>query len=70
MPSTYGRMETKRLETYQSHWSEVTQILLENKAIILGKHLAEYETKQKIKDGSRNKIENCFNYMNLTQFVQ
>lgn len=70
MTSCKNRLDPTRLQTYKNHWSEITQVLLENKAIILGKHLAEYETSQKVADGSRYKIENCFNYMNLTQFVQ
>ena len=70
MTSCKNRLDPNRLQTYKNHWSEITQVLLENKAIILGRHLAEYETSQKVADGSRYKIENCFNYMNLTQFVQ
>ena len=70
MTSCKNRLDPNRLQTYKNHWSEITQVLLENKAIILGRHLAEYETSQKVADGSRYKIENCFNYMNLMQFVQ
>ena len=70
MTSCKNRLDPNRLQTYKNHWSEITQVLLENKSIILGRHLAEYETSQKVADGSRYKIENCFNYMNLTQFVQ
>ena len=70
MTSCKNRLHPTRLQTYKNHWNEITQVLLENKAIILRRHLAEYETSQKVADGSRYKIENCFNYMNLTQFVQ